>query len=364
MPEARVRVDRGPDLHAAGGLAQRDLEAVGRRRHRVARLVAVEVCREAQQGRSRRLGRTRARASGLKSANRLVTLPLPRQREHGRRALLGLDDDALAVLREDRNPIGGPNPCPTPSRRAAKHAAGLVAVTKNSVGEAVRVEVAQREVRDGRLRSRSCKTEILPGRRLVLARRQPHDEGEHERRDHDPHGGALYARALGASRRAGDRSSRRRRSTPSGRGATGGVRVQCDRRIVVVFGDPVTSVVIPEDAIAFDHGPGARRVHLVGDARRGGGAASSRTTAPSRCGVEPGLAPLRVPLFLSDDVVLAPRTSTVQDARFGHGRRPADLGVRAEALARPRLGPHGGDRRRPIVPQRVRASRAAGSASS
>jgi hypothetical protein len=115
-------------------------------------------------------------------------------------------------------------------------------------------------------------------------------------------------------------------------GSDGRVRAQCGRRIVVT-GDPVTSVAIPAGAIAFDHGPAlawctssATRVEGAGRAVKHDGAFTLRA--------EPGLLPLRAPLFLSDGVVLAPGTSTVHALDLATGTA-SDLGV-APKLTRDR----------------------------
>jgi hypothetical protein len=108
-------------------------------------------------------------------------------------------------------------------------------------------------------------------------------------------------------------------------GSDGRVRAQCGRR-VVLLGNPLTSVAIPEGAIAFDHGPSlawatASATHV-----------ESGLKVVSHDGgftlrAEPGLPPLRVPMFLSDGLVLAPGPSTVHAIDVASGKA-SDLQVR------------------------------------
>jgi hypothetical protein len=108
-------------------------------------------------------------------------------------------------------------------------------------------------------------------------------------------------------------------------GTDGLLRVQCDRR-VVVLGDRTTSHAIPADAVAFDHGPGlawgtARAFHV----ERGTDVASYE--GPFTLAMDERTPPLRVPFFATDRIVLAPGTSTVRAIDRADGA-VIDLGVR------------------------------------
>jgi hypothetical protein len=109
------------------------------------------------------------------------------------------------------------------------------------------------------------------------------------------------------------------------RGADGVVRVQCGRRIVVL-GEVVTSVAIPGDAVAFDHGPALAwctdrefSVESRGSVHRVDGGFPLRG--------EPGLPPLRVPLFAATAAVLAPIGASVHAVDLASGAS-SDLGLR------------------------------------